>query len=75
MASATGNSGIVKLVTDGGTLATVAEVRSFNIDETADTGDILLQKRVIISKNDTAYSLFNKLLKKENWDFISITNY
>lgn len=37
MASATGNSGIVKLVTDGGTLATVAEVRSFNIDETADT--------------------------------------
>jgi len=37
MASATGNSGIVKLVTDGGSLATVAEVRSFNIDETADT--------------------------------------
>jgi methionyl-tRNA formyltransferase len=33
------------------------------IDETADTGDILLQKSVIISKNDTAYSLFNKLLK------------
>ena len=37
MAIATGNSGIVKLVTDGGSLATVAEVRSFNIDETADT--------------------------------------
>ena len=37
MASATGTDGIVKLVTDGGTLATVAEVRSFTIDETADT--------------------------------------
>lgn len=33
------------------------------IDETADTGDILLQKSVIISKNDTAKSLFDKLLK------------
>lgn len=37
MATATGNSGVVKLVTDGGTLAVVAEVRSFNIDETLDT--------------------------------------
>jgi predicted secreted protein len=37
MASATGTDGIVKLVTDGGSLATVAEVRSFTIDETADT--------------------------------------
>jgi predicted secreted protein len=39
MAIATGNSGIVKLVTDGGTLATVAEVRSFTINEEAGTVD------------------------------------
>lgn len=37
MATATGNSGVVKLVADGGTLAAVAEVRSFSIEETADT--------------------------------------
>lgn len=37
MATATGNSGVVKLVTDGGTAAAVAEVRSFSIEETADT--------------------------------------
>lgn len=37
MATATGNSGVVKLVTDGGTVAAVAEVRSFSIEETADT--------------------------------------
>lgn len=36
MATATGNSGVVKLVTDGGTLAAVAEVRSFSIDEALD---------------------------------------
>jgi predicted secreted protein len=39
MAIATGNSGIVKLVTDGGTLATVAEVRSFTINEEGETID------------------------------------
>lgn len=37
MATATGNSGVVKLVTDGGTLAAVGEVRSFSIEETRDT--------------------------------------
>ena len=37
MATATGNGGVVKLVADGGTLAAVAEVRSFSIEETADT--------------------------------------
>ena len=42
MAIATGNSGIVKLVTDTGgsdTVATVAEVRSFTINEEAGTVD------------------------------------
>jgi predicted secreted protein len=42
MAIATGNSGIVKLVTDTGgsdTAATVAEVRSFTINEEAGTVD------------------------------------
>jgi hypothetical protein len=37
MATATGNSGVVKLVTDGGTLAAVGEIRSFSIEETRDT--------------------------------------
>lgn len=40
MATATGNGGIVKLVTDTGgsdSAVTVAEVRSFSIDETKDT--------------------------------------
>ena len=40
MATATGNSGVVKLVTDTGgadTLLVVGEIRSFSIEESADT--------------------------------------
>lgn len=37
MAVTTGNSGVVKVIASGGTLAAVGEVRTFSIEETADT--------------------------------------
>jgi len=37
MAVTTGNSGVVKVDVSGGTAAAVGEVRSFSIEETADT--------------------------------------
>ncbi len=33
----TGNSGVVQVALTGGTVATVGEIRSFSIEETADT--------------------------------------
>jgi len=37
MAVVTGNSGVVKFCTVGGTLGAIGEVRTFSIEETADT--------------------------------------
>ena len=37
MATSKGSSGVVKIAADGGAVAVVGEVRSFSIDETADT--------------------------------------
>ena len=37
MAVTTGNSGVVKVIASGGSLTAVGEVRSFSIEETADT--------------------------------------
>ena len=59
MATATGNSGVVKLVTDGEVLAAVAEIRSFSIDETLDTIESTVmgstgQARTYLAGNKTA---------------------
>ena len=37
MATTKGSSGVVKLAVDGGSVAAMGEVRSFTLDETADT--------------------------------------
>ena len=37
MATTKGSSGVVKLAVNGGSVAAMGEVRSFTLDETADT--------------------------------------
>lgn len=54
MAIAKGSSGVVKVAIVGGTQAAVGEIRSFSIDETADTLDVTVM-------GDTAKSYLGSL--------------